>query len=423
MSEISVKSQIGVPGAIILGLGSILGTGVFVSLAIATEVAGRGVLFAIVLAALTALCNGLSAAQLAAAYPVSGGTYAYGSRYLHPWIGFIAGWLFLLAKSASAATAALGFASYLCLSLGQPGHYQVAIALMAVMIMTGIAASGIKKSNRVNAVIVGITLLTLSSFIAIGWRTPTHPALSFEPIPDFNLANILQATALLFVAYTGYGRITTMTEEVRHPQRSISIAVFVTLGITMLLYLGVTSAAINVVGFAGFAQLSRQNLPSLQLVAQQLPGNLPISTLVGIGAITAMLGVLLNLILGLSRVLMAMGRTGDMPRQTAHLNATQTTPKIAVWVMGVIVASLVAIGNIKTTWSFSAFNVLIYYSLTNLSALRLPVEARLYPRWIAIIGLISCATLAFWVEPTIWQLGLGLIGIGILWRLLLKQFE
>ncbi|HRF97939.1 MAG TPA: hypothetical protein PLZ51_22180, partial [Aggregatilineales bacterium] len=101
---------------------------------------------------------------------------------------------------------------------------------------------------------------------------------------------------------------------------------------------------------------------------------------------------------------------------TAKLNTAQTTPTIAVIVMGVVIAGLVLIGNVKTTWSFSAFNVLIYYSITNLSALRLSPEERLFPRWIAICGLVSCLFLAFWVEVTIWLVGLVIIAIGIFWQ-------
>ncbi|MBE9032627.1 APC family permease [filamentous cyanobacterium LEGE 11480] len=419
----SVKSQIGLFGAIILGLGSILGTGVFVSLAIATEISGQGIFIAIGLGATIALCNGLSAAQLATAHPVSGGTYAYGYRYLNPWLGFIAGWLFLLAKSASAATAALGFSSYLLEALNAPTHYRIPIALAAVGFMTTIAACGIKKSNWLNSAIVGITLLTLGSFVLVGLGQPDtllSPTLTAPTTNSFTVPNVLQATALMFVAYTGYGRITTMTEEVENPRRSIPIAVFVTLGITMLLYLAIAGVAAQTIGLDGFGLMIGESLPPLQAAAQHLQPPLPIAMIVGIGAITAMLGVLLNLLLGLSRVMMAMGRNGDMPRQTARLNAARTTPTIAIWVMGAIVASLVAIGNVKTTWSFSAFNVLAYYSLANLCALRLPAGDRFYPRWIAIVGLVSCATLAFWVDAQVWQIGLGIIGVGCLWRLILR---
>ncbi len=407
MSGNPVKSQIGTLGAIVLGLGAILGTGVFVSLAIATKIAGNGIFIALIIAAIVALCNGLSAAQLAAAHPVSGGTYAYGYRYLHPYAGLIAGWLFLLAKSASAATAALGFASYLLVALGQPQLYPTPIALIAVLLMTIVAATGLTKANWLNTAIVTVTLIALGSFVLIGWTQASPPS---PPHPPVTLAQIGQATALMFVAYTGYGRITTMTEEVRHPQRSIPIAVFCSLGLTLLLYLGVASVIVrgdvDHNGFNGF----------LPAIAQQWHHHWPVATIVSIGAITAMLGVLLNLILGLSRVLMAMGRQGDMPRVSARLNHSQTTPTIAVWTMGLIVAGLVTIGNVKTTWSFSAFNVLIYYAIANLAALRLPKVDRRYPRWIAIVGLISCASLAFWVEPSVWQAGLGLIGLGVMWK-------
>jgi basic amino acid/polyamine antiporter, APA family len=407
MSGNPVKPQIGTLGAIVLGLGAILGTGIFVSLTIATEIAGNGIFIALIAAAIVALCNGLSAAQLAAAHPVSGGTYAYGNRYLHPYAGLIAGWLFLLAKSASAATAALGFASYLLAALGQPLIYQTPIALISVFLMTIVAAYGLTKANWLNVAIVIVTLFALGSFILIGW-TQASP-LSAPQLPP-TLAQIGPATALMFVAYTGYGRITTMTEEVRHPRRSIPIAVFCSLGLTLVLYLGVASVIVrgnvNPNGFSG----------SLPAIVQQWHTRWPVGPIVSIGAITAMLGVLLNLILGLSRVLMAMGRQGDMPRATARLNSSQTTPTIAVWSMGLVVAGLVTIGNVKTTWSFSAFNVLVYYAITNLAALRLPKSDQRYPRWIAMVGLISCAGLAFWVEARIWQTGLGLIGLGIIWK-------
>jgi basic amino acid/polyamine antiporter, APA family len=411
MSGNPVKAQIGTLGAIVLGLGAILGTGVFVSLAIATEIAGNGIFVALILSAIVALGNGLTAAQLAAAHPVSGGTYAYGYRYLHPYAGFIAGWLFLLAKSASAATAALGFASYLLVAIGQPLIYRTPIALIAVLLMTIVAACGLTKANWLNAAIVGVTLIALGGFIAVGLGQSTI-ASRWTPTP-FITPRIGQATALMFVAYTGYGRITTMTEEVRNPRRSIPIAVFCSLGMTLLLYLGVASVIVQPIHNGGWGDRAAQSL-TLSAIAQGFHSTWPVGPIVSIGAISAMLGVLLNLILGLSRVLMAMGRQGDMPGQTARLNATQTTPTIAVWTMGGIVAGLVTIGNIKTTWSFSAFNVLIYYAIANLAALQLPQADRRYPRWMAIGSLISCISLAFWIESSVWQAGLGLIGLGLI---------
>ncbi len=137
--------------------------------------------------------------------------------------------------------------------------------------------------------------------------------------------------------------------------------------------------------------------------------------MVNIGAITAMLGVLLNLILGLSRTLMAMGRRGDMPKPFGKLNESQT-PLNAVVGIGFLIFTLTLIGDVKTTWSFSAFTVLIYYAITNLAALKLKPEQRIYPKFFAYAGLAACFFLAFWVEALIWQIGLGLITLGLIWQ-------
>ncbi|NCJ06482.1 amino acid permease [Synechococcales cyanobacterium C] len=404
-----------------MGLGSILGTGVFVSIGLGAELAGPAVLLALGLAALVATCNGLNSAQLAANHPISGGTYEYGYRYLNPWLGFTAGWLFLLAKSASAATAALGFAGYLLSPLGIINdEVQVGVALLAVLGMTLTVYKGIRRSNTVNTVIVSLTLLALVFFISVGlFRGASTgfanlwPFFGVSDVPP--LRGVLQASALMFVAYTGYGRIATLGEEVRSPQQTIPRAMIVTLSLTMAIYMGVAVAGVGSVGAEVLGMATRFQGAPLAIAAQQfgLPGGAALLTL---GALTAMLGVLLNLILGLSRVLLAMGRRRDMPALVAALNQNGTTPSTAVLVMGGLVMALVTLGNIKATWSFSAFTVLIYYAITNLAALYLPDAERLYPKALAWVGLLSCLFLAFWVDVQTWGLGLVLIGVGLVWK-------
>jgi len=225
----------------------------------------------------------------------------------------------------------------------------------------------------------------------------------------------LHASALMFVAYTGYGRIATLGEEVRQPRKTIPRAIVAVLLISMMLYIGVGAVAIAAAGSETFYAATMEKAAPLKVIAHTFdaPG---ISWLLALGAITAMAGVLLNLILGLSRVLLAMGRRGDMPQALARLNRDQTTPSIAVVVVGLAIAGLVLVGNIKTTWSFSAFTILVYYAITNFCALRLPADQRLYPRWIAIVGLVACLGLAFFVERTIWLSGLGLLLLGWGWH-------
>lgn len=418
-----LKRELGVLGAVMMGLGSIVGTGIFVSVGIGAGVAGPAVLLAIVIAAGVATCNGLSSAQLAANHPVSGGTYEYGYRYLTPRLGFIAGWLFLLAKSASAATAALGFSGYLLDALHvDTDTWLVPLALLTVALFTLVVLGGIRRSNAVNIAIVSLTLLALIAFVAVGLThiVPENLMPFFVEGEAGTLPALLQASALMFVAYTGYGRVATLGEEVRDPQRTIPRAILATLLVTMVLYISVAFVGVGVLGAPGLANAADTTAAPLEAAAAtfNIP---PLSWLVTIGAMTAMLGVLINLLLGLSRVLLAMGRRGDMPPAVAMLNQAGTTPTMAVIIMGVIVFGLVLIGNVHTTWSFSAFTVLMYYSLTNLSALRLPPQERLYPMAISAAGLVGCLGLAFWVEPQIWLVGLVLIIIGFVWQSMAKR--
>ena len=384
-----------------LGLGSIIGTGVFISLGIGASIAGPMIIPAIGLAGLVALCNGLSSAQLAANHPVSGGAYEYGHRWLNPSLGFVAGWMFLCAKSASAATAALGFALYL-----NP-EYSLPIALAIVWVITAITLLGIQRTNTINTLIVGAVLLSLIAFVVFG-----APAISANPqnwqsaLDGENLKNLLPATALMFVAFTGYGRIATLGEEVTEPRRTIPRAIIATLVTTTVIYIVVTWVALANSG---------NQFSSLAIIAQTFSGPSLVKVLTA-GAIIAMASVLLNLVLGLSRVVLAMGRRCDLPKTTARITDSTKVPAVATIVVGCLITGLVYVGDMKLTWSFSAFTVLVYYALTNLCAIRLKIEERLYPSWVSYIGLFACLCLAVFVEWRIILAGLSLIALGLALR-------
>lgn len=423
-----LRRDLGVFGATLMGLGSILGTGVFVSLAVASGITGPSVIVATALAALVATCNALSSAQLAAAHPVSGGTYEYGYRYLSPTLGFLAGWLFLCAKSASAATAALGFGGYTLNAFGSAaGGAIVALGLGAVVVLTAVAASGVRLSNVFNVVIVGTTVTALLAFmlavLPAAWaRGADNLSPFFAPAEGGAVPGLLHATALMFVAYTGYGRIATLGEEVRDPRHTIPRAIVTTLIVSALLYIGVALVSVGAAGTESLRETTVATAAPLEVVARE-HGIGGVHWLVAFGAVTAMLGVLLNLLLGLSRVLLAMGRRGDAPRAVAAIHTGRNTPYVAVFVMGAIVAALALTGNVKTTWSFSAFTVLAYYAITNLAALRLPPDDRLFSRAWSWGGLASCLFLAFWVEPRIWLAGLGLIAVGLAWHMVARRLR
>lgn len=417
-----LRRELGLSGAVLTGMGSILGTGVFVSIGIGAGITGPSVLLAIALAAMVATCNALSSAQLAATLPVSGGTYEYGYHYLRPWLGFLAGWMFLCAKTASAATAARGFAGYLTSSVDLPAVWSAErVALLAVIVLTVIVAAGVRRSNWANWVIVATTLTALGSFVLGGIPLAVERgAQHLTPLIPSSVSGFFEASALMFVAFTGYGRIATMGEEVREPRQTIPRAIVITLVLSALIYLAVGLIATAAVGAAAFSAATAERTAPLVTIAGAFDQSWLVP-LVSVGAITAMLGVSLNLQLGLSRVLLAMGRRGDAPRILARLNAAQTTPAIAVLAVGVAIGAGCLIGDFKTTWSFSAFTVLIYYAITNLAALAMPAEQRLYPRWIAWVGLASCLGLAFWVEPRVWAAGLVIIAAGMVGRWLFRR--
>lgn len=421
----TLKRELGLIGAVMMGLGSIIGTGVFVSIGIAAGVTGPSVVLAIAIAGLLAMCNALSSAQLAASHPTSGGTYEYGYVYLSPTLGFSAGWMFLCAKSASAATAALGLAGYTLANLGiTNASWRIALALAAVLTLGLIVLGGMRRSNLTNIIIVSLTLAGLAYFMLSGIpHAIEHGPANLRPFfsPSGHAApRLLEASALMFVAFTGYGRIATLGEEVTNPRRTIPLAILVTLGVSMLIYLGVGLIAVASAGTAVMGTTGVALAAPLAVVAAGFDTP-SVAIVISIGAITAMLGVLLNLILGLSRVALAMGRRKDLPAVFARLNTRATTPTYAVVLVTAVIAGLVSIGSIKLAWSLSAFTVLVYYAITNLAAIRMPSSQRLYHRAFAWAGLVGCLSLAFWVEPRVWITGLTVLAAGLGFRLVFRR--
>jgi APA family basic amino acid/polyamine antiporter len=380
-------------GAMVTGLGSILGTGAFVSIGLAASRWGDAVLLAIPLAGLLAIFNGLSSARLAGMFPVAGGTYEYAYQSLNPTLGFTAGWLFLLAKTASAASAALGVTLY----LGLDGMWA---PLATVAILTVLILTGLRRTTVVNTVLVSITIAAIVWFAVEGMADNGGSIWEGLSGATGAASGIPAAIAFLFVAYTGYGRIATLGEEVHDPVKTIPRAVIATLAVAVLLYMAIELGGRARAGEFWGSQLTIGFLDSRFLV---------------FGAVTAMAGVLLNLILGLSRVWLAMGRRGDMPSGLGRLDS-RSQPVVAVAVTGAIIAATTLVGDIGLAWSFSAMTVLLYYGITNLAALA--TNRRMVTAW---IGLVSCAGLSFFVPLRVWVVGAGLVIVGLAWKTLITR--
>ncbi len=390
-----LRREMGLGGTIVTGLGSILGTGAFVAIGVASGLWGDAVLLAIPIAGVVAVFNGLSSAYLAGRFPVAGGTYEYGYRTLGPPWGFTAGWLFLLAKTASAAAAALGIASF----LDAPWDPRIS-AMAAVVVMTALVLTGLKRTITINSALVLLTVGALVVFAVVGLTQA-------GPQPPIDRASIrlglLPAIPFLFVAYTGYGRIATLGEEVRRPEVTIPRAVMWTLAIAICLY-GMVAIGGRALGGEHWGFGLEGGTTLVDLVTE------PYSLVVMIGGIAAMLGALLNLILGLSRVWLAMGRRNDMPRRLSKLNH-RSTPATAISISALPILIIVGLGDLAIAWSFSAFTILLYYGITNLSALALDRR-----RWTAWLGLISCVFLSFFVPLSVWVIGAAFVALGFVWQ-------
>jgi APA family basic amino acid/polyamine antiporter len=406
-----LRRDLGLLDAVGVGLGAIVGAGIFVVSGLAAGVAGPAFLVGLLLAGVAALCNALSSAQLAAAYPRSGGTYEYGYRLVHPWLGFEAGWMFLASKLAAGGTVALGFASYL--QRLWPAVPLRPAAAAAVIALTIVNFFGVQKAGRLNTLIVGVTLLALLTFALAG--IPAFRLSNLRPFAPRGALGALHAAALLFFAYTGYARIATLGEEVRDPGRTIPRAIVLSLGAALVLYLAVAFVA---VGAVGAPALARTRSP-LEVAAGALP--LPgIRIVVAIGAVTAMLGVLLSQILGISRMMFAMARRSDLPAALGHVHSTYGAPDRGILLTGIILAALALLGTLQWIVAAASFTILVYYCLTNIAALRMKPEDRRFPPWVAALGLALCLLLALSLRPATIFFGLGLALIGIPVRLVFR---
>lgn len=419
MSKPKLTRQVGKFSATMIGFGSIIGTGAFVSIGIAAGISEKYLLISIFFAFLLALCNGISSAQLAANHPVSGGTYEYGRKYLNNFFGFISGWVFIFAKCASAAAAALTFGGYLTSITGlNLKLFTTLIALIFILSLTTVLLYGIKKTTSVNNIIVFISLAAILFFIAIGLttffsNTEAYYELNLETIYSneevFN--NVLYSTAIMFVAFTGYGRIATLGEEIIEPRKNIPKVILITLCISFLLYTGIAYVSTKLIGYTQFSLAANEEIAPLIFVSKNfILGFSP--WIVATGALFAITGVLLNLMLGISRVIFAMGRNGDLPSLLSRLSPNRLTPVYSIILCGLIICVITLLGDIKTTWSFSAFSVLVYYSITNLSALRLSNTERFFPKSISFIGLCFCILTAIYIDFQVVKTGLILLGIG-----------
>jgi APA family basic amino acid/polyamine antiporter len=373
--------RLGLADAAIVGLGSMIGAGVFAALAPAARAAKSGLLLGLAAAAVVAYCNATSSARLAALYPESGGTYVYGRRRLGPFWGYLAGWAFVVGKTASCAAMALTFASY-----AWPAHLRVA-ASFAIVVLTALNLRGVHKSAWATRLIVAVVLAVLATVMIGCFAGGAAGRLGSFPGSDAH--GVLQAAGLLFFAFAGYARIATLGEEVREPERTIPRAVALALGITVVVY---TLVAVSALLAAGAGRLAASTAPLR--VAVEAAGVSGLAPLVRLGGALASLGALLALLLGVSRTTLAMARDRHLPAPFAAVHPRYGVPHRAELAVAAVVLVLVLTTDLRSAIGFSSFGVLGYYAIANASAFTLRPDEGRPPRWLPVLGVVGCAALA-----------------------------
>ena len=389
--------------AVLIGLGAMLGAGVFAAPGPAAAAAGSWLLVGLALAALVAYCNATSSAQLAALYPQAGGTHVYARERLGEYWGFLAGWSFVVGKTASLAAMALTFGAYVAEDLARP------LAVGAVVAMATVNYRGVDRTARVIRIIVAIVISVLAVVVVASLTGGQVGVGNLTGDLPGGAWGVLQSGGLLFFAFAGYARLATLGEEVQDPEVTIPRAIPIALGIVVVVYTVVLTAVLLAVGPETMAA------SAAPLAAAVEAGRWAwVTPVVRVGAAIATAGVLLSLLAGISRTALSMARRRELPAVLDAVHPVHRTPHRAEVTAAAVVVAVVLVADLRGAIGFSSFAVLTYYALTNASAWSLSKAERRWPRWLAALGIGLCAVLAVTLPGVAVIGGLVLLAVGSL---------
>ncbi|GEP47695.1 APC family permease [Microbacterium saccharophilum] len=407
-SGAALSRRLGTFDAVLIGLGSMIGAGIFASFAPAAAAAGAGLLIGLAIAGFVAFCNATASAQLAAQYPTSGGTYIYGRERLGAWPGFLAGWSFVVGKTASCAAMALTFAAY-----AAPAGWEKPVAVAAVLALAAVNYRGVTRTARLTRIIVAVVLVVLGLVVVLGLTTGRASAgLAGADLFAGGPYGILQSAGLLFFAFAGYARIATMGEEVRDPRRTIPRAIVGALALVLVVYALVAATVLVVLGPE---RLATSAAPLVEVVLLADAGGA--APIVRVGAAAAALGALLALVAGVGRTALAMARNGDLPVWLAGVHPTFRVPHHAEMALAAVVGILVLTIDLRDAIGFSSFGVLLYYLIANVAAFTQTREHRRYARVLQALGAAGCLLLVATLPPASIVGGVLVVAVGVGYRL------
>lgn len=397
----ALKRSIGLFGATAIGVGAIIGSGIFIVTGIVAGLAGPALVVSILIAGVIAAASALSIAELGCFLPVEGGTYSFAYRLISPLAGYIAGWIWIFSNIFVGAAVAIGFAQYFVTFI--PGLPPKAVAIGICLLFVAINAVGVEELAIVNDIFVVIKILVLAVFVAVGiwFLHGSH----YTPLAPQGSYGVLQGAALIFFAYTGFARVTIVAEEVRDPVATIPRSIFLALGISTALYIAVGLVAVGLVGDAALAASASPLATAIGSTNVVWAG--PVVT---VGALIATGSVLLTTILGISRIAYAMSRNRDLPRILSAVHPRFATPLYAIAVTGACIVAAILLADLALMVEVSTFAMLIYYLIANGAAMKIPWNHRRYPAVVPVMGAMTCCSLILFLTREAWAIGfVGLV--------------
>lgn len=403
-----LKPTLGLFDATAISIGAIVGAGIYVVTGIAAGLAGPALIVSMFLAAAISMLTAMSFAELTAWKPIEGSIYEYSYQLISPLAGFLTGWMWVISNTFAGAAVSLGFASYLCTLF--PTLPPNVVAAVFCFLFTVLNFLGMRQSALLNNVLVAAKLSILGFFVVYGflYMNPSNLA----PFNPFQMG-VLSGAFYIFFAYGGFARVAVVAEEVKDARRNVPRAIMLSLAISTVIYILVGFVA---VGLVGASKLAGSNSPLAEAIG--VTGNAVAVYMVSAGGLIATASVLLTAILGVSRMAYAMARRKDLPKVLSSLHPKYNTPYLSIWIVGSVMILLVLFVDITRVIAISNFALLFYYTLANVSALRLKAHNRMYPKTAPFLGAISCITLlifTLFTLPQAWILGAATLAVGVVY--------
>ena len=416
-----LKRTLNLFDATAIGIGAIIGAGIFVVLGIAVGYAGPAVIISMIIAGAVASFTAFSFAELGSAIPKEGGVYGFVYEIISPSAAFPVGCLWLFAQIIAGTAISLGFASYFVAIT--PFLPLKIVAMLMALALTGLNLVGIKQSATVNNVLVVTKIAILCLFIGIGVRQ-INP-LNYSQFAPSGAFGILQGAGFIFFAYLGFGRIAALGEEVKNPERTIPLSILFGLVICVALYV---MTGLTATGLLNYRLLAGSGSPIAD--AAKVTGNTVLISAVLFGALIATASVLLTNLIGLSRVSFAMARNGQLPKTIAKLHSKLGTPYVSIIVMGALTAALTAFLDLRQSVAITSFSLLSTHVVLNYLAIKFrkknpnlkTFKAPLYPL-MPLLGIVSCLILMFSLPTDSWVAAAAVVIISVVYYLFSKTVK